>query len=166
MSTPKRVVCLAALLAIVAGIAFVLWWKHGEPRRESLRALQNLCDALTVNEPGAILDLIILPDPLKIRTSHEQFEFVQKALRDEISPHGIRVLCRNGTFGPLSEMFPEHAQQWATQAGVRVEQCVAFRANRAGITAEAVLFKLDGSPGGRHYRVIRCNNIKQLSEEG
>jgi hypothetical protein len=88
----------------------------------------------------------------------EQTEFLTKALRDEISPEGLAVLRREGKFGALTDLFPQEAKTWAAQAGVKPEDCVAFRMERDNIRAEVVLVR-----EGEVYRVVRCNNVKQLA---
>ncbi len=57
-------------------------------------------------------------------------EFLTKALRDEISAEGIGALKKDGAFGPLRKMFPTEAETWANQAGVKAEDCVAFKMER------------------------------------
>ena len=43
---------------------------------------------------------------------------------------------------------------------MKVEDCVAFKMERAGIRAEVVLLR-----EGETYRVVRCNNVKQMAPE-
>lgn len=104
-----------------------------------------------------MLQTVMLPQALRGRTVSEQAEFLSKALRNEISPEGLAVLRREGKFGSLTNLFPAEARAWAEQAGVKPEDCVAFRMERDSIRAEVVLVREDEA-----YRVVRCNNVKQL----
>ena len=55
-------------------------------------------------------------------------------------PKGLRSYgMKEGLFGPLQEMFPQEAAAWAAQAGVKVEDCVAFKLEQNGLRAEVVL---------------------------
>ena len=85
-------------------------------------------------------------------------DFVRKALAEEVSQEGIKALQKDGQFGRLNEIFPGEAERWAEQAGVKVDDCVAFCAERNGIRAEAVLL-MRGTSG----MVVRINNVKQLA---
>lgn len=79
------------------------------------------------------------------RTRAEQIEFISKALRDELSREGLVVLKKEGRFGSLNELFPAEADVWAVQAGVKPEDCVAFRMERNGLRAEVVLVRNSGA---------------------
>jgi hypothetical protein len=146
---------------ILGFTACFLWlkWKHDEPRRHSLDALQNLRAAIASNS-AAILDVVVLPQAIAGQTSAEQIEFLDKALQDEISAEGIAALKRHGAFGPLKNLFPQEAGRWAEMAGVEVDNCVAFRMERGGIRAEVVLASAKNS-----YRVVRCDNVRQMATE-
>jgi len=80
------------------------------------------------------------------------------------------VLKRDGAFGPLANLFPAEAETWAKQAGVKPEDCVAFKLERNGLRAEVVLVRTPDSPlvprpsSLPGYRILRCNNIKQLAQ--
>lgn len=158
--TPKAAKWLIGGCIVLAVIGGVLWfcWKRGEPRRNALHSLAVLQDSLNSSTPGSLPDRIVLPPALKQLSSAEQSEFLFKTLRDEISPEGFAALQREARFGPLKEIFPTEADRWAQQAGVKVDDCVALKAERNGVRAEVVLFAADSS-----YRVIRCNNVKQLA---
>ncbi|MBI4327376.1 MAG: hypothetical protein HY674_19245 [Chloroflexi bacterium] len=109
-----------------------------------------------------------MPSAISSRTVPEQIEFITKALRDEISPEGIEMLRKRGQFGPLKDLFPIEAGGWAKQAGVGVEDCVAFKMERNGLRAEVVLMKpstLNSQPSTAeaHFRILRCNNVKQMA---
>jgi len=143
-------------------------WQRDTPRRNSFRAVQTFATALNSGDADALLQTVVLPAAVAGRTPAEQTEFLTKALRDEISPEGLAVLRREGQFGSLQELFPQEATAWATQAGVKLEDCVAFKLERNGLRAEVMLVKLSSiehpessiAPG---YRIVRCNNVKQMA---
>jgi hypothetical protein len=105
---------------------------------------------------------------LQSRTPSEQLEFITKALSDEVSLEGLAVLKKEGRFGALKEVFPVEADGWVAQAGVKLEDYVAFRLERNGLRTEVVLACTSDSPPATHhsprhtYRIVRCNNVKQL----
>jgi len=145
-------------VAITAG-GFFLWrYTSQRPKREALRSVAALQQGLATADKSAVLEHIILPAGLRSRTEPEQMEFLTKALRDEVSAEGLAVLRKRGTYGPLKEIFPLEAERWTRAAGVQAEDCVAFKAEKNGLRAEVVLVKM---PNG--YRVVRCNNVKQLA---
>ncbi len=59
-----------------------------------------------------------------------QANFMSKALQNEVTEEGLRLLRRDGRFGPLQELFPEGGARWADAAGVNLDDCVAFRLDR------------------------------------
>jgi hypothetical protein len=136
--------------------------------RVSIESLQRLDQALQTGSGPALLENLVLGPALNSRTPAEQIEFVSKALRDEISAEGLKVLSREGQFGPLTNVFPQEASAWAAQAGVRPEDCMAFRLERNGQRAEVVLARnpsLQPSASGLQasFRILRVNNVKQLA---
>ena len=156
----KRSIQVGAIAVIALATGFLIWkWKQDEPRRVSIEAIQRLDTALRSADSTSLLEAIVLPAALQSRTSAEQVEFVRKALVDELSPEGLAVLRKKG-LGPLKEVFPQEAQAWASKAGVKSEDCVAFKLERHGLRAEVVLAK-----EGKTYRVVRCNNVKQMATE-
>ena len=162
----KRFLWVAALAVGLGGLVWHGLWQKGSPRRASLAALEQLDSSLRSGSAAALLDQIVLPAALAARTPAEQAEFITKALREEISLDGLVLLKRDGRFGPLTNLFPDEAQSWATQAGVRPEDCMAFRLVRPNAPrAEAVLVRL---PDTSHspppsFRVVRCNNVRPLA---
>lgn len=145
---------------VVSGLGvWLAWhaWQKDEPRRLCVSALEQLDQSL--RRPGtACLETIVTPANLKALTPAEQSEFIHKALRDEVTPEGIRLLKRKAQFGKLSEIFPAEADHWAAQAGVPVTNCVAFKLDQNGMRTEVVLLL-----EGKTSRIIRCNNVKQLA---
>jgi hypothetical protein len=152
----RGTIALIILLAFIACL-LMLNRRHDGPRRHSLQVVQNLGAAIDTNPP-AILDEVVLPQSLASHTPAEQTEFLKKALRDEISADGIAALNRKASFGLLRELFPQEAVAWTKQAGVNPDHCVAFKMERAGIRAEVVLVQ-----EGNSYRILRCNNVKQMA---
>ncbi len=161
------------LMVLLIGVCAWLRWKQDAPRRVSLAALQHFGAALDSVDSASLLNHLILPSAISGRTVPEQVEFITKALRDEISPEGIEVLRKRGQFGPLKDLFPTEADGWAKQAGVRVEDCVAFKMERNGLRCEVVLAHESGiqhpvssipHPVNHPvYRIVRCNNVKQMA---
>lgn len=153
----QRTIGLLVLLSVFAVVAW-LWWQQGETRRTSLSTLRTFERALQTGHAENLLNLIATPAAISGRTPAEQTEFLTKALRDEISPEGLTILQRAGEFGPLAQLFPQESAAWAARAGVMPTDCVAFRLERDGLRAEVVLVR-----EGEAFRVVRCNNVKQLA---
>ena len=157
----KRSVTLAAvaILVLLAGLYVWRGQPHRDtPRRVAIESLQELDKALGAADAEALLKAVLLPPAVADRTPAEQAEFLRKALADEVSPEGIKVLARDGAFGPLKQVFPGEANRWAAAAGVNPADCVAFRLERNGITAEVVVATNLAPP-----KVLRCNNVKQMA---
>jgi hypothetical protein len=156
------------LLVVLAALT-AYWWVQDAPRRQSLASLTRLNAALHSADRTGLLGLVVIPAAVQTRTAPEQSEFLVKALNHEISPEGLAVLRRDGAYGPLKEVFPTEAEGWASQAGVSVEDCVAFRMERHGLRAEVVLVKpstLNAQPSTseQSYRIVRLNNVKQMDD--
>ena len=133
-------------------------------RRLLAGSLQHLDAALRGGSPTALADVLILPTALQGRTEPEQTEFLRKALADEISPEGLAVLQRDGAFGALTNLFPNEGVAWANQAGVNLGDCMAFKLERNGVRAEVVLARdATASDPSKSFRVVRCNNVKQMA---
>jgi hypothetical protein len=155
----RRFLYGATVLVVGAGVFH--FWRAGAPKRESLRALAHLESCLTTaGQVGALDTAVRVPLGRIEQTVWEREEFLRKALRDEVSPEGIAVMKREGTFGPLREVFPAEAEKWGTLFGVRPEDCFAMRMERKGLRAEVVVLAKGGE-----YRVLRCNNVKQMADE-
>jgi hypothetical protein len=166
MSTKAKSISTILILGIIATAVF--WWIHDEPRRDSLACLARLDTALHSGRRAELLRLLIMPAAVQSRTVPEQSEFLAKALNDEISPEGIAVLRQRGAYGPLQDLFPAEAEGWASQAGVRPDDCVAFKLERNGVRAEVVLLKPSkiedqSLTGNSAFRIVRVNNVKQLA---
>ena len=146
------------LVSAVAVSAIWVIWEHGEPRRNSVRALERLETSLTSSKADALIADVVIPPALSQRTVSEQAEFLTKALRDEISPAGIAALRKEATFGPLREIFPGQADHWSQQSGIPVDDCLAFRMERHGIQAQVVIYR-----SGSDFRILRCVNVSRLA---
>jgi len=146
------------LALVLAGSFCWFFWKRDEPRRAAFHSLEQFAAALETGDSASLLNEIAPPQAIHGRTAAEQTEFLQKALRDEVSADGLQALKKDGVFGPAKELFPAEAANWAKQAGVRLEDCVAFKLERDGLRTEVVLVR-----DGQKYRIVRCNNVKQLA---
>ncbi len=149
--------CVAGLVLIGAW----LWRKHEQPRQTALRRISLFASALTDPKGTELLEHAILPAAIRALTPSEQVEFLRKALRDEISLEGVQALDRHAQFGGLKSVFPSEADTWSSLAGVRADDCVAFRMERGGVRAEVILLHQGGI-----YRIVRCNNVKQMAIVG
>ncbi len=152
----KRIFVGIVCVGVVC-LCFWFKWQSDEPRRTSVKAFQQFTADFASGD-ARILDRIVMPAGVRDRTSAEQFEFIRKSLQDEISPEGFEVLKKHASYGPLKLLFPSEAVAWTKQAGVKAEDCIAFRLERNGIRAEVVLVH-----EGEIFRVVRCNNVKQMA---
>ena len=149
------------IFVVATGVAVgaaVMLWQRGQPRRNALQEVSKLAVNLENNRGAELLNNILIPLAVQSRTQSEQAEFIVKALADEISPAGVESLKRQAEFGPLKSIFPKEAPDWCLQAGVDVNECVAFKMERVGIRAEVVMLR-----EGQTYRIVRCNNVKQMA---
>jgi hypothetical protein len=158
MKLGKPLVVVGALALGVWGV--VIFWQHDQPRRVALQSISRLASNLTNPHGSELLDMVLIPVAIQYRTPAEQQEFLDKALKDEISPAGVKALKRHAELGPLKSIFPNEAPVWCSQAGVNADDCVAFKMERAGIQAEIVLVH-----EGQNYRVVRCKDVKQMAGE-
>ena len=145
-------------LVVVVSVVVSPRRKDGQPRRLAIQTLGGLDTAIRTGNSADLLNAICIPAAIQGRTAPEQAQFLSKALADEISSEGLAVLQREGSFGLLRTLFPAEAEKWAKQAGVKPEDCVAFKMERTGVRAEVVLLR-----EGRTLRVVRCNNVKQMA---
>jgi hypothetical protein len=151
---------LTLVLLLIAG-SIVSWlrWSSGAERKAALIPGISLCSAISDNDHASLRGLIPAPEFLKERSPVERDELLMELIGNEISPEGLAVLARDGDFGPLKEIFPGQADSWAGAFGANADDCVAFRLQRNGTTAELVLHRLPDAT----YRVLRCNDIRQLA---
>jgi hypothetical protein len=145
------------LLVILGGVLCFLW-RQGGPRRDTIKILNVFSRAINPENSGVLLENVVLPRALQNQTIAEQSEFLIKALRDEISPDGVLALKHHAEFGSLEKIFPDKAAAWCKQANANPYNCVAFKMEHDGIRAEVVLVR-----EGQTYRVVRCNNVKQMA---
>ena len=144
---------------VIGGAFFAMGrYRHDEPRRNALAVISDLERALKSAELSKITSLVELPPVEAARSREDQSQWLAEVLRDEISVSGLAELRQRAEFGPLADIFPLEAKCWAESAHVPVQNCVAFRMERNGIRAEVVLHQ---TPTG--FRVLRCNNVKQMA---
>lgn len=160
----KRVFIFGLVVVVMAAAVFI-WIQHQDtPRKACLRTAVQFQTALQSGDSKKLLEVVALPAAIADRTAVEQSEFLRKALADEISPEGLDVLQRDAEFGPLAKVFPNEASSWAAQAQVNVDDCVAFKLERNGVRAELVLIRKPGEGDAPStYRIVRCDNVKQLA---
>ena len=155
----KRGIIVAVTVFAVGAI--ILIWLQGQTKRNAFQSLSRFASMLASTHNSELLDMVFIPVAIQDRTPAEQREFLDKALHDEISPNGVLALKHHAAFGSLEEIFPDKVAVWCKQANVNPDDCVAFKMERAGICAEVVLVR-----EGNAYRVLRCNNVKQMAENG
>lgn len=158
MRLPRKRVVVFAATAFAVG-AGILFWQHGQPRRVALQEVSKLADDLANQKRSELLEIVVMPAAIRSQTPTEKQEFLTKALADEISPEGVIALKNHAQFGLAKLIFPDEYVNWCQQAGVDADNCVAFKMERDGIRAEIVLLR-----EGQTYRVVRCNNVKQMAE--
>ncbi len=149
------------IIVVATGLAVgaaVLLWQHGQPRREALHEVSKLAENLANHRGSELLETVVMPAAIRTQTQGEQQEFIAKALSDEISPAGVLALKQYAQFGLAKSIFPDEYASWCQQAGVDADNCVGFKMERAGIRAEILLVH-----EGQNYRVVRCNNVKQMA---
>ena len=154
-------ICLRVIFVVATGVAIVvavLLWRHGEPRRDALQEVSKLADTLANNHGSELLEIVVTPAAVSSKTQAEQEEFIAKALADEISPEGVLALKNHAQFGLVKSIFPDEYAKWCLQAGVTADDCVAFKMEHDGIQAAVLLVH-----EGQTYRVVRCNNVKQMA---
>lgn len=157
MRPRSPVLLLLALLLLL--VATSVLWRLRQPRdpvQQALNTLEELHVALANPDPTSLLALLAPPTALAAQTPTERAEFLRKALQNELSPAGIDELRRHARCGPLPEVFPAEAANWAYQAGVPPDQCVAFRLGRTnGLRAEVVIYT-----NSKPFRIVRCNDVR------
>ena len=158
----RFILLFIGMIVMMAGISFVFaWkqWKAARPKRMAIQYLDRFSEMVTAKSvEGNPCEMVLLPSVYRQRTIQEQNDFVRKALTDEISEEGVRVITSKGEFGTLREIFPMEAESWTKPHGINPDECVAFKAFRGGIRGELVL-----QMHGADYRIVRCNNIRQLA---
>ena len=154
-------ICLRVIFVVTTGLAVVmavLLWRRGEPRRDALLEVSKLADTLANKHGSGLLEIVVMPAAVSSQTQEEQKEFIAKALADEISPEGVLALKHHAQFGLAKSLFPAEYAKWCLQAGVTADDCVAFKMEHDGIQAAVLLVH-----EGQTYRVVRCNNVKQMA---
>lgn len=154
----QRILATTLFLATAVGAWF--WCGQDEPRRAALGTLAQFHAALdsSIDRQFCLLDCVSPPSVIAGRTPVEHADFLHKTLHKERSADGLRLLKQHGHIGPLQKLVTAEAASRTGQAGVKPEDCVAFCLERDTITAEVVLVR-----AGDTFRVVRCNNVKQLA---
>ena len=157
----KMKICLRVIFVVATGLAVIasLLWRRGEPRRDAWQEVSKLADTLANNHGSELLEIVVMPAAVRSQTQAEQQEFIANALADEISPEGVLALKRHAHFGLAKSIFPAEFAGWCRRAGVDPDNCVAFKMERSGVRAEVLLVR-----EGQNYRVVRCNNVKQMAK--
>jgi hypothetical protein len=154
-------ISLTALFLLAAGMSAAWWYwnsqKSSPDRAATLDVLQRL-DVSLKDANGDPADWIMPPTVAEGKSPAEYDRWIREVLYEEISPEGLAVLKEEARFGPLLDLFPEQAEAWTSPYSIPAAECLAFRMERSGITAEVVVAPYKGS-----YKIIRCNNIKQMA---
>lgn len=128
-------------------------------RRKALAQISSLVTTLESGSPGELVRIVRVPASLGEKTVAEQAQWLRDVLREEIDEDGLAELRSHGQHGPLLELFPDSATAWTVGSGVSPENCLAWRMERSGITAEVVY---TNSPEG--VRFLRINNVAQMAD--
>lgn len=162
MKSKTTIVLIAFAVATACVTLFLARqrWQAKAPRRAAAEYAHGFVQRLSAADGtgGGLHNMVALPAVYDQRTTQEQDDFIRRALKDEISEDGLRVLVEIGEFGPLREMFPAEAEAWTKPHGINPGECVAFRASKDSLPAELVLHVTQSG-----YRIVRCNNIRQLA---
>lgn len=121
--------------------------------------MSTLVKTLESGSPAELVRIVRVPDSLGDKTLAEQAQWLRDVLREEIDQDGLAELRSHGLHGPLLELFPESATAWTVGSGVSPENCLAWRMERSGVTAEVVY---TNSPEG--VRFLRINNVGQMAD--
>ncbi len=120
---------------------------------KQLETFQRLADEKKYEE---IIPLMGSPAAKEAELKEKIATIIPKMLEiKEISAGGIKILSEKGTFGSLSEVFPERGERWAKRVDAKVEDCKALKG--PGEVGEVVFCKLGGS-----WKIIRLNNVGKL----
>jgi hypothetical protein len=158
MSSRKIIASTLAVLGLAAGLA---WWAlHAKKRERPAMAARDFARSVADRDGARLLAAATLPSSMTHLSQDEQQSRLLELLSSEISPEGVEALAAEGQFGPLADIFPDDAAAWTAPCGVSPAECVAFRMERDGLRAELVLHK-----SGDSYKIIRCNNVRQMAGE-
>lgn len=156
---PRRVWVLVAVVLVVGLAALVVHRQASSERRQAARLLGRVVDSLAARSSDALLELMVVPQVVAGKSTAEQAQWLRDVLREEVTAEGVAALRSKGKFGRLPEVFPESSSRWTEDSGVRPEDCLAWRMERGGITAEVVYAS---SPQG--FRFLRINNVAQMAD--
>ncbi|MDB6005879.1 MAG: hypothetical protein JWR15_2866 [Prosthecobacter sp.] len=129
-------------------------------RNHAASAGNQLGETIQRRDLEGMRSLVQAPAFLNDRSQPERDLLTLNLLEGEVSPEGLAILTKDGDFGPLRSIFPSEAESWSKALAVNAEECVAFRLQKGGFTAELVLHRQADDT----YRVLRCNDIRQLAQ--
>ena len=152
--------CAVLVMSVIVVVLLVLLRRECDDGKvEAVSVLSQVAVALEAADKDALLKYVAISTTLQGRAADEQYRFISFALEGVVSEEGIRILEKEGTFGPLMRIFPDEGLRWASVAGVDPAVCVAFRLEHNGFTAEAAV-ATNGTP-----KVIRLSNIRRLADK-
>lgn len=155
----KRTTFGALAAVFVAGVATLLL-HFSRPsaiaaHEHTVLFMEEFSIALQTGDATNLLSRVCLPAAFTHRTAVEQTQFLQKTLADEVTADGVRILVAQGKAGLLLDVFPDEGMRWADAAGVRPEQCVAFRSSADGFERVLVL-----ATNTAPWRIVRLDNVR------
>lgn len=123
-----------------------------KPAREAFVAvLEDLLQALEAKDYDAARGCMA-PFP-GVRDQDMKEDLADLLERREISPEGLAILAKDGTFGPLLELFPKRGRRFANAAGVDATLCWAMSHDGAEVAAHWT---------GDAFRIIRLDDVGKL----
>ena len=153
---PKRAVPAIGALFLAVAVAVFFYHRHAtQPRRDCLRVLDSVALSLQGENGSDYRDTVVTPPFLRNSTAPEIRQFIEKALRTELSPAGLQTLSRKGRFGHLGDLFPDEAAGWVEPHGIPVKDCFAFSLEKNGIRVLAVLWRNEEGV----FRLLRVDNV-------
>ena len=159
MPRQARVKATTVFLSIlICLILSGIWLARARAKMQAVDAGIAFAQLVELRDSAKVESLMVIPPSLVEKTPLERKALIFELLTSEISSEGAKQIASKGQFGPLKDVFPNDAAQWA--AGVPIDDCVAFRMEREGIRAELVLLK-----SADKHLVLRCNNVRQMAGE-
>jgi hypothetical protein len=158
-SPRTTLICLAVAMFLLVAASALVWLQGTSPRSQAICTAFEFATAVQKDSFGSLEHLVYLPSVVSEQSGDERIRFLREVLSNEVSVAGIKALRTNGQFGPLRMIFPEQADRWAKLFQINAEDCVAFKMQRNGITAQLVLVKQKNE-----FRILRCNNVKQMGD--
>ena len=124
----------------------------GPPTKEAvIGLLRDMVAALEAKDHDkAVTYLVEFPGMTPEKAKKGVAGFLEKR---EISKAGVEILAQRGTFGTLTQVFPERGAYLAKKAGVPVDECWAMSCDGA----EVAVHQKDGK-----LRLIRLDDVGKL----